>query len=62
MVFLLAAPGAVTLRVLLQAEDVTMVESSAAPGSRGFARTASVTKSGPDLLLVFRYEEGGEGS
>ena len=62
MVFLLAAPGAVTLRVLLQAEDVTMVGASADAGGRGFAQTVSVTKSGPDLLLVFRYEEGGEGN
>ena len=59
MAFLLAAPGAVTLRILLQAEDLTLVESSGEVGSRGFSQTVSMTKSGPDLLLVFRYEEGG---
>lgn len=59
MVFLLAAPGAVTMRLLLQAEDLTLAESPGDDTARGFVQTVSITKSGPDLLLVFRYEEGG---
>lgn len=59
MVVLWAAPGTVTVRLLLQAEDLTLEESFADGNSRGFSQTVSVTKSGPDLLLVFRYEEGG---
>lgn len=59
LVFLQAAPGLLTVRMLLQAEDLSLVESSEGADSRGFTQTVSVTKTGPDLLLVFRYEEGG---
>ncbi|MBR6376563.1 MAG: hypothetical protein IKS05_02230 [Oscillospiraceae bacterium] len=59
LVFLQPEPGVLTMRLLLQAEDFTMAEPGSAAGNRGFSRTVSVTKSGPDLLLVFRYEEGG---
>ena len=59
LVFLQAAPGLLTLRLLLQAEDFTLTESADASDLQGFSRTVSMTKSGPDLLLVFRYQEGG---
>ena len=59
LVFLQAAPGVLTVRMLLQAEDLSLAESSEGTDSRGFTQTVSVTKTGPDLLLVFRYEEGG---
>ncbi|MBR6119576.1 MAG: hypothetical protein IKQ04_04570 [Oscillospiraceae bacterium] len=62
MVFLQAAPGAVTLRLLLQAENLSLTEASGGQSGLGFAQSVSMTKSGPDLLLVFRYEEGGEGA
>ena len=62
LVFLQAEPGRLTLRLLLQAEDLTLAESSPGAGSPVFSQTVSVTKSGPDLLLVFRYEEGGGAS
>ena len=59
LVFLQAAPGLLTLRLLLQAEDFSLTESAGSSGIPGVSRTVSMTKSGPDLLLVYRYEEGG---
>ena len=57
LVFLQAESGLLTLRLLLQAENFALAQSPAPAG--GYSRTVSATKSGPDLLLVFRYEEGG---
>ena len=59
LVFLQAEPGLLTLRLLLQAEDLTLA-NAAFSGSPDFRQTVSVTKNGPDLLLVLRYQEGGE--
>ena len=59
LVFLKAEPGLLTLRLLLQAEDLELAAPFSAAGQPGFTQHVTVTKRDPDLLLVFRFQEGG---
>lgn len=58
MVFLKAEPDCLTMRLMLQAENLTLTEPSGV-GSGDFTQSFSMTKNGPDLLLVYSYRQGG---
>ena len=51
--------GTNALRLLLQAEDLELAAPFSAAGQPGFTQHVTVTKRDPDLLLVFRFQEGG---
>ena len=59
MVSMRAEPGAISVRMMLRSETVTLPFREETVTGTGFAESVSVTKEGQDMILAFLFREGG---